>query len=434
MKKLFTIFFFVFAVNIIGQTWTFLSDRGTPLAAYYLGDYMTSDISFAINQDTWEKIIDFGIGKNSDGSDWTWIAAEWSYQSGNDRYWKYTADNVVQFNSTGNWYYAGRFTMPTVYYADQNWTENRTTLGASSFFTVNSLSNPSDITKSAGDGQVTINWSKWNSKGVIIIRITSGSFTDPTNGTSYSLGNTIGDGTVVYKGDDVTFINNGLNNGTTYTYKLYSNNNNYYSSGVEVQETPLPVELTSFKASVIGKDVKLNWQTTTEINNFGFEVERASLQVGTSPIQSWTKIGFVNGHGNSSSLKSYSFTDRDVLDGSYSYRLKQIDADGNFVYSPKVEVTINNIPIQYKLSQNYPNPFNPSTIIKYSLPSKEFVQLKVFNVLGNEIATLVNQVQEAGNYTIEFNAAKINTTTSGIYFYRLETGSFVDSRKMMLVK
>ena len=115
-------------------------------------------------------------------------------------------------------------------------------------------------------------------------------------------------------------------------------------------------------------------------------------------------------------LKSYSFTDKDVLNGSYSYRLKQIDADGNFAYSPIVEVTINNLPAQFELSQNYPNPFNPSTVIKYSLPSKEFVQLRVFNVLGNEIATLVNEVQEAGNYTIEFNAAKINDYYFGNIF------------------
>ena len=195
---------------------------------------------------------------------------------------------------------------------------------------------------------------------------------------------------------------------------------------------PFPVELTSFTASVRGKEVKLNWQTSTEVDNYGFNIERASSS--TSPSQGWEKIGFVNGHGNSNSIKSYSFTDREVLNGIYSYRLKQIDADGNFEYSPTVEVTVNNLPAQFELSQNYPNPFNPSTIIKYTLPSKEFVQLRVFNVLGNEIATLVNEAQEAGNYTIEFNAAKINITTSGIYFYRLEAGSFVDSRKMTLVK
>ena len=197
-----------------------------------------------------------------------------------------------------------------------------------------------------------------------------------------------------------------------------------------VTEIALPVELISFTASVIGKDVKINWQTATEVDNYGFEILRSAQNDKVN----WTKIGFVNGHGNSNSTKNYSFTDRDVLNGSYSYRLKQIDADGNFAYSPIVEVIINNLPSQFELSQNYPNPFNPSTLIKYSLPSKEFVQLRVFNVLGSEIATLVNEVQEAGNYTIEFNASKININTSGIYFYRLEAGTYVDSRKMTLVK
>ena len=122
------------------------------------------------------------------------------------------------------------------------------------------------------------------------------------------------------------------------------------------------------------------------------------------------------------------------MNGSYSYRLKQIDTDGKFEYSKEVEVTIDNMPTEFELSQNYPNPFNPSAVIKYSLPSKEFVQLKVFNVLGNEIATLVNGVQEAGTYKVEFNATNYNNFSSGVYFYRFEAGSFIDSRKMTLVK
>lgn len=199
------------------------------------------------------------------------------------------------------------------------------------------------------------------------------------------------------------------------------------------QSIPLPVELTAFQASVIGKDVKLNWQTSTEFDNYGFEVERSQMSKVNG--QMWKKIGFVNGYGNSNSTKNYSFTDKNVLNGNYSYRLKQIDADGNFNYSPIVEINVNNLPAQFELSQNYPNPFNPSTIIKYSLASKEFVQLRVFNLLGNEIATLVNQVQEAGNYTIEFNPSSSSLNpAAGIYFYRLEAGSFVDSRKMTLVK
>ena len=192
----------------------------------------------------------------------------------------------------------------------------------------------------------------------------------------------------------------------------------------------VPVELTSFSAITIGKEVKLNWKTSTEVNNYGFEIFRSTQ----NDKYNWTKIGFVNGYGNSNSPKSYSFTDQDVSNGINSYRLKQIDTDGKFDYSKEIQVTIDNLPTKFELSQNYPNPFNPSTVIQYALPSEEFVQLKVFSVLGNEISTLVNEVQEAGNYKVEFNASRINASSSGVYFYRLEAGSFIDSRKMILVK
>jgi hypothetical protein len=194
----------------------------------------------------------------------------------------------------------------------------------------------------------------------------------------------------------------------------------------------VPVELTKFDVLVKEKVIHLNWQTATEINNYGFDVERALFS--TSPINVWTKIGFVRGYGNSNSPKNYFFIDSDVLNGSYIYRLKQIDTDGNYEYSPQVEVTVNNMPAKFELSQNYPNPFNPSTVISYALPSKEFVLLKVYNVLGNEIATLVSEVQEAGNYKVEFDASSNNISTSGVYLYRLEVGTFVKSRKMTLVK
>jgi hypothetical protein len=242
-------------------------------------------------------------------------------------------------------------------------------------------------------------------------------------------------------------ILSGLSASTTYKLHIWAKHwgsgqgDNWLSNGganyvaTFTTDGSVPVELTSFSAIAKGKEVNLNWQTATEVTNYGFDIERASRQVGTSPIQGWTKIGFVNGHGNSNSPKSYSYIDKDVLNGSYNYRLKQIDTDGKSEYSPTVEVTIDNMPTQFELSQNYPNPFNPSTVISYALPSKEFVQLKVFNVLGNEIATLVNEVQEAGNYKVEFNPAScIQYPATGVYFYRLEAGSFVESRKMTLVK
>ena len=148
----------------------------------------------------------------------------------------------------------------------------------------------------------------------------------------------------------------------------------------------------------------------------------------------------MEGHGNSNSPKDYSFIDKEVLRGKYSYRLKQIDTDGKFEYSKVIEVTIENIPLNFELLQNFPNPFNPVTKIKYSIPdgtlrhaqSDNFVVLKVYDVLGNEIATLVNEYQEAyGSYEVSFEAASL---ASGVYLYKLETGSFTDVKKMVLLR
>jgi hypothetical protein len=191
----------------------------------------------------------------------------------------------------------------------------------------------------------------------------------------------------------------------------------------------LPVELSSFSASIIGSSVKLNWKTATEINNYGFDVERMS-RVNGQTSENWKTIGFVNGSGNSNSPKSYSFTDQSISAGKYSYRLKQIDNDGQFEYSKTIEVDFG-APKKFELTQNYPNPFNPSTTIRFNLPEAGNVKLIIYNILGQEIQTLVNEFKEAGVHTINFNADNLN---SGLYIYKLEAGSFIQTRKMTLVK
>lgn len=192
-----------------------------------------------------------------------------------------------------------------------------------------------------------------------------------------------------------------------------------------------PVELLNFKASAVQNQVILTWQTATETNNYGFDVERKEVSQ-TPDLNSWLKIGFVGGAGNSNSTKHYSFTDKGLNNGKFIYRLKQIDSDGSFVYSKEIEIEINSTPIEFSLNQNYPNPFNPSTSISFSIPTKGFVQLKVYDILGNEIATLVNEVKDAGMYTINFSTnGKI---TSGVYLYRLEFGSYSETRKMVLAQ
>lgn len=197
----------------------------------------------------------------------------------------------------------------------------------------------------------------------------------------------------------------------------------------------VPVELASFTASVNGNNVLLNWVTVSEVNNRGFEIERASsLPAGkagsTSPLQGWEKIGFVNGNGTTTEMKFYSFIDNYVDVGSYLYRLKQIDFNGTFGYSKTIEAEIVN-PENYELSQNFPNPFNPNTVIVYHLPIIGAVTLKVFDILGNEVATLVDEYKPAGSYEVEFNASGLS---SGIYFYKLHSGSFIETKKMILLR
>ena len=206
---------------------------------------------------------------------------------------------------------------------------------------------------------------------------------------------------------------------------------------------PLPVELISFAADYIKSEnmIELNWSTATETNNLGFQIERKSNLRGQgtdrngADLEGFQSIGFVKGSGTSTEPQFYSFTDEEIEPGKYQYRLKQIDCDGSFEYSKIVEVTVNS-PKEFSLSQNYPNPFNPSTTIKFTIPlvgtqHAVSVQLKVYDVLGNEISTLVNEEKPIGEYEVEFNAIGL---PSGIYFYQLKAANFVETKKMILLK
>jgi hypothetical protein len=189
--------------------------------------------------------------------------------------------------------------------------------------------------------------------------------------------------------------------------------------------TPLPVELTSFTSKYLNDKVQLNWQTKTEVNNYGFNVERR-INEGE-----WDKIGFVEGHGNSNSPKEYSYTDKELFAGGskFQYRLKQIDTDGQFEYSDVVEVEV--VPDQFELSQNYPNPFNPSTTIRFSLPQAAQIKINLYNMLGEQVASIAEGMYESGYHKVTFNASNL---PSGTYIYRLESSDFVQVKKMMLIK
>ncbi len=207
--------------------------------------------------------------------------------------------------------------------------------------------------------------------------------------------------------------------------------NNFQSTTLDVHLVPnqVPVELVSFSASVDGNNVVLNWKTATEVNNKGFEVQRLQ-DCKITKLQDWFDAGFIKGNGTSSEKHIYSFSDKNVNPGRYQYRLKQIDFDGSFIYSNTVEAKVTS-PQEFMLGQNYPNPFNPSTNIKYTIPEKSFVSLKVYNILGSEIATLVYGAKEAGDYSIKFNAQNMS---SGIYIYKLEADKFFAIRKMLYLK
>jgi hypothetical protein len=189
-------------------------------------------------------------------------------------------------------------------------------------------------------------------------------------------------------------------------------------------DNSVPVELFSFVASQSNGSVELQWETSTELNNSGFEVERSINK------SNFEKISFLPGYGTSSEKHFYSFTDKPDTDGKISYRLKQVDFNGDFSYSEVVEIDFVTLR-EFSVAQNYPNPFNPSTKIKFQISDFGFVALKVYDILGNEVATLVNEEKSAGTYEIEFNATLL---PSGVYFYQLKTGSFVETKKMILLK
>jgi len=230
--------------------------------------------------------------------------------------------------------------------------------------------------------------------------------------------------------DGSVAIDNGL---ITHVYDEDLNNtprpqgSDYDIGSYERAPGPVPVELSSFTVKVLHDIIELNWRTETEVNNYGFDVERKTQEVGS---ENWVKIGFVDGHGNSNSPKKYSYVDNNPVGSSkFCYRLKQIDNDGQFEYSDIVEIEL--LPVQYALYQNYPNPFNNSTNIKFSLPKATRVEISIYNSLGELVINLLNRELEAGYHNVEFNT---NIFASGIYFYRIIANEFVQTKKMVLMK
>lgn len=290
------------------------------------------------------------------------------------------------------------------------------------------------VTDSSLSQTVTITWKKNSESDVARYRIYRSTTPAPTTKVDSSA-----------SASDTSKTFTGLTNGTRYYFRITavdnSGNESVYSNEVNAMpnNAPTPVEITSFTISSSQNTVTFRWTTATEINNYGFEVERRVVSTDLSQPspqrggQGWGQIGFVQGNGTSNIAHSYCYIDQQVLPGTYAYRLKQIDNDGTCKYSGETEAAIT-APEKFALNQNFPNPFNPTTTISYDVPdhgSPQVVTIKVYDVMGRVIATLVNEAKPAGSYTAIFNASQL---PSGVYYYELLSDNYKEVKKLLLVK
>lgn len=194
--------------------------------------------------------------------------------------------------------------------------------------------------------------------------------------------------------------------------------------GIFIVNYVIPVELVSLKGLVKGKDILLTWETASESDNYGFEIERSTNYTD------WHSIGFVSGQGTTTINHYYSYFDKNIDIGSYYYRLKQVDLNGSFEYSNIIEVVVG-APKQFSLGQNFPNPFNPTTVIPFDLPEKSSIKLTLYNLLGEAVAVISKGEFSAGHHQVSFNASRL---AAGLYFYKLEAKNFVDMKKLLILK
>ncbi len=236
----------------------------------------------------------------------------------------------------------------------------------------------------------------------------------------------------IYKTTDggITWVNDFNGGNTIALYKIkFTENLTGLICGSEGKflintDYVIPVEMTSFNATADDNNVRLNWTTKTELNNSGFDILRSF------DGNDWKKIAFIGGSGTTSETTNYSFTDQQLKNGYYSYKLKQIDYNGGINYSNIVNLFIS-APVKYELEQNYPNPFNPSTTIRFSIPQEVHVNLSIYNLLGEKVKELKNEVMKSGYLEVVFDASAIS---AGVYFYRIEAGHYVQTKKMILLK
>jgi photosystem II stability/assembly factor-like uncharacterized protein len=279
------------------------------------------------------------------------------------------------------------------------------------------------------------NWT--NISGDLPAITVSDIFIDPLNASNIYVGNDFGVYLSTNGGVNYSKLSNGMPFVPVLDFSYYSFNGTRFlraaSHGRGIFElnldAPLPVQLASFSSGVAGRDVRLNWSTSQELNNAGFEVQRAGIR--QEATGNWERIGYVEGKGTTNEQTNYSFVDKKLGAGKYKYRLKQVDVNGNFEYFVLNGEVVVGVPERFSLGQNYPNPFNPVTSISYELPDAGDVVLKVFDVTGREVRTVVNERMPAGYHTVKFDARELS---SGVYFYRLSVGVVSAVKRMVVVK
>ncbi|HCY75976.1 MAG TPA: hypothetical protein DHV28_08645 [Ignavibacteriales bacterium] len=299
-------------------------------------------------------------------------------------------------------------------------------IGADEFAGLLQILAPSNLTALADTFSVLLNWTD-NSTNEL------GFYIERKNGDTLSVDPYVVIDTV---GVDVVSYNDmGRTPLTTYTYRIQAFNLlgvSQYSNEVTAT-TIIPVELTSFAANVNDQEISIIWSTATELNNRGFDLERKL-------DGEWKKLAFVEGKGTTTEKSDYSYTDKfkyDGFQGTVQYRLKQLDFDGTITYSNVISVDVDFTPKEYTLYQNYPNPFNPSTTIKFALPFDSNVRITIYNMLGEQVEVIFDQVKEVGYHNVSWNASSL---ASGVYIYTIDAKSvdglktFNSVKKMMLVK
>jgi hypothetical protein len=352
-------------------------------------------------------ILTLGLAERTSAKNWTWYISSTDVVSGSPGYIDVVI--AIKANTSGDIGKLGNFTI-------------RGTMSSSAIYDFANEHDPALQTEHlAGNYTVTVtnatgtnNWQLngfLNSVGSgdqvpllgILVATVRFYISDPSGTSNITLGSL----QQTYEDDNLT--------PTTVTYD---------NTGGDV---PLPIQMASFTASVVrDNDVEVAWKTVSETNNYGFEVYRKRNENGE-----WKELGFIKGNGTTLAEHSYTYLDKSVGFGQYYYQIKQIDLDGKSETFPEMNVVVGVAPDQFLLAQNYPNPFNPTTTIEFALPKETHVSLEVYNVIGQRVATLVDETKPTGIYVVPFNASAL---ASGTYFYRLTTKEVSFIKKMMILR